>query len=161
MAEEGRVVKHSEKAQQPLCSAVAKDVKKRASLSEQKILELQDYFLTPGLHVVKVGNRESGRQLLTQFLQSLQYYSAIAVVSSNGWLMPAEYHDLYSELDEAAALFKKEALEEYILRSFNYDFLAIEGTSDLLRAAWFGRFEHLLIEYDIARSIPIILFMYE
>lgn len=154
-------MKHFEKAQQLLSRAVAKDVKKRASLSEQDILTLQDYFLTPGLHLVKAENQEESRLLLAQFLYSFQYYSSIAILGTNEWSMPEDYHDLYKELGETSALFKKEAMEDYLSCTFPHDFLAIEGTPDLLRSAWFGRFEHLLIQYEIVRTIPIIIFIYE
>lgn len=155
-------MKHIDRVQQKHGLVGTQDAQKRAFLSEQEILEIQDYFLTPGLHILTVADPQEGRELLERFLDALgTYYSHKAVLSLQDEGMPRKCSDIYKELIASKAVFDYEALHEYVAYSFYYDFLAIEGTHELLNAPWFSRFEKLLHQCAITKTVPVILFFYE
>ncbi len=149
-------MKHNEKAQQRPLDVVSKDVKKRTSLSEQEILDLQRAFLQPGFQVVTVSDLKASREVLSHFLDTFGYFSLPAMLRSGSWRLPQGCTDLFHELVQVVR--KNEAMEEYMADFFQYDFLAIEGSQDLLNASWFGKFEQILIAYGIAHKIPVVLY---
>ena len=153
-------MKHVETAQQVLCSTVGKNAKKRALLSEHEVLEVQEYFLNPGYHWLVVDNKECGRKLMTDFLDVLHYNSRVAVLNTENWTREGSYDNLYRGLSDEDFLSEVGALEEFVAHSFDYDFLAIEGTKELLCAPWFGQFEKHLMDHEITSFIPIITFFY-
>ena len=129
------------------------------NLSEQEVLVLNSYFFSPGFHCIKVPTIEAGRRLLSEYTSSCSHFVDSAFLSTIP--IPEEYHNLYRDLGESGALSgEKGSLEEFILQSITHEFLVIEATSDLLKTAWFGRFEQLLIDYDIMKETTIIMFMY-
>ena len=137
-------------------------VQQKIRLSDEEILEIQEYFLTPGLHIIKVADVMTGRILLARFLEALGYYfSDKAVLSLTRKTIPEGCADIYTELVETGSLHDYDALQNYIASSFYYDFLAIEGTHELLNNPWFGRFEYVLRESCAGETTPIILFFYD
>lgn len=129
-------------------------------LSEQEILILQSYLLKPGFHSIQVPDIVQGRVLLRTFVSSLNYFSRVALLSEieNGEL--TECINIASELKAVHAYSDPGQLEQYMLHAWDYDFLAIEGTKDLLSADWFGRFEQLLIDYDLIKTTPVLMLFY-
>lgn len=128
-------------------------------LSKETILDLQHYFFTPGFHTITVKDRAQGRALFLPLLHSLENYFANAMLSTQGSYAGCE--DLYTIMREKRVLSKRGALEEYLAQACYYDMLFIEGTADLLQSSWFGKFEHLLVEYGILKTTSIILLSYE
>jgi hypothetical protein len=125
-------------------------------LTEREILILQSYLLSPGFHSIRVPTIAQGRALLSTFGSSLRFFSRLALLSdsTNGEI--EGYTDLTAEL-EAVHVSEQGNLEQYMLHCFDYDFLAIEGTRDLLASEWFGRFEQLLIDYNLIKTVPILM----
>lgn len=155
-------MKQNHAADQLLQTSATRNITRTDWLGEQEILDLQDYFLTPGFHFLKTTDPETGRELLTQFIQVLQYhYADVAVLSTSKRSFSFEYHDLYKELMHAKGFNKKEALEKYLLDSFYYDLVVIEGTKELLASHWFGRFENLLNTFAITEKTPVVLLYYD
>ncbi len=89
-------------------------------------------------------------------------YTDIGMVTMTNKRVPAHYRDLYDEMYFNRALFLDDGrLEEFMLTSFQCDFLILEYTQELMEEPWFGRFERLLHDYSISTSIPIIMFIYD
>ncbi len=134
----------------------------KISRVEQSIITVQQYFLSPGLHCITVPNLDNGRSLLRICLDSLGIYTNVGMLSLSNKAVPAHYVDLYADMQRAHVLsLDSGMLEEYMLSSFQADFLILEYTQELMEQPWFGRFEHLLHDYSIATSIPVIMFLYE
>ncbi len=132
------------------------------TLVEQTIINVQQYFLTPGVHCITIATHEQGRSLLRVCLDSLEIYTNVGIVTVTTKKAPAHYRDMYEELEHAQALCLGDGrLEEFMLSSFQCDFLVLEYTQELLEQPWFGRFEQLLSEYSVAKSIPVIMFLYD
>ncbi len=132
------------------------------TLVEQTIITVQQYFLTPGLHCITIPNHEQGRSLLRVCLDSLDLYSDVGMVTVTTKKTPAHYRDLYAELEDAQAVFSDNGrLEEFMLSSFQCDFLVMEYTPELLEKPWFGRFEQALTEYSVSKAIPVVMFIYD
>lgn len=136
--------------------------------SEEDILSLQDSFLTAGVHYIKVSDLSSGRHILTTVLQSLNYYSQIAFFSETTIKSHLNINNLYQELDSAGIFNSKGVtpkdnmlLEEFILNSFYYDFLAIEATSSLLISPLYREFERLLVKLNFTDTLPVVIFTYD
>lgn len=136
--------------------------KTSTTLVEQTIINVQQYFLTNGLHCITIASHEQGRSLLRVCLDSLGIYSNIGIVTVTTKKAPEHYHDIYQELCYAHALGVQDgSLEEFMLSSFHCDFLVLEYTQELLEQPWFGHFEQLIAEYSLAKAIPIVMFLYE
>ena len=130
--------------------------------SEYDILELQDTFLTNGLHRLKVPNLVIGRSVVSTFLESLNCYSKIACLTLSRAPLKPTICNLYDELLFSDAMsFKSDALETFLLEEFYYDFLWIEATRNLIEAPWFFHLENKLIEFNLITTMPIVLFSYE
>lgn len=125
-------------------------------LTEREILILQSYLLSPGFHSIRVPTIAQGRVLLSTFGSSLRFFSRLALLSDNTNEEIEGYTDLTAEL-EAAHSSGLGNFELYMLHCFDYDFVAIEGTRELIASEWFGRFEQLLIDYNLIKTIPILM----
>ncbi len=128
------------------------------SLSEQEILIVQNYLLSPGFHSLQVTDVAEGRALLSTFEASLSYLLRAALVNAPGKEMLSDYLPIGRELEAASA--EPGQLEQYLLHSWDYDFVAIEGTKELLATEWYGRFEQLLIDYDLIKTMPVLMLFY-
>lgn len=143
-------------------NCASKKAVKSRSLVEQSIIALQNSFLTPGLHCITVSNVQHGRDLLKVCLDSLGRYTDIGLVSHSAQTGPSHYTDLYTQMSQVGALSLEEGmLEDYMLSSFQSDFLILEYTQELMVQPWFGKFEQLLSDYSITNSIPVVMFLYE
>lgn len=153
-------MKHKEdahKVRMPI-SYVGKGVKKGHSLSEQNVIILQNFFLTSGVHCIHVPDIQTGRTLLETALASFKSDRSISLLTTVKKKAVFPYSDLYKELGAArASSHTNGALEEYLLCSLNSDLLIIEATTELLQQPWYGKFEQLIVEYNIGATLPIIM----
>lgn len=138
----------------------------KKSLSDEEIINLQDSFLMPGFSLIQVPDLRTGRNILNLFLDSLKCYNDMAFISTYpdncaGFKLPVNMINLYNEFINNNIINNIDKLEEYLLGSFYYDFLAVELTQELLGQAWFCKFEQLLIDYNFAENTPIVLFSYQ
>ena len=135
--------------------------KNNGSPFENNLFTIQEQFLSPGMHCIDVENHEQDRRLLRLGLDSLNMYSDVGMLTMSPTKIPHKYRDLYEEMDAWDALtLNNGMLEEYLLSSFQSDFLVLEYTQELIVQPWYGRFEQLLYEYSISTSIPVIMFIY-
>jgi len=131
------------------------------NIAEQTIINVQQYFLSPGMHCITITSHEQGRSLLRVCLDPLDVYSDIGMVTVATKRAPAHYRDICFELEEYQAVsYDDGRLEEFMLSSFHCDFLVLEYTQELMEQPWFGRFERILADYSLAKAIPIVMFMY-
>lgn len=127
------------------------------SFSENGVLELQDYFLAPGIHYIKIKDLAAGRalmQVLLPIFYPSSYAAYIAMIPSF-----ANLASLYNELKECAI--DEEALENYLLTSFYYDFLFIEESKKLARESWYALFKRMLESSSLISSLPCMILSYE
>lgn len=134
-------------------------------ISESEILHLQDLFLTPGFHELKFVNLKTARLQLYTILEALQFYHRPAALSTASASFKAPLTDLYGELLQAGCLTttgltsscRVEALSNFCLQQFHYDFLWIEDPAHLATYSWYQPFCDLLADYRFDQLLPICL----
>lgn len=128
------------------------------SISEYDIIELQELFLTYGLHSIKVPSLSFGRDLVIKFLDSLQCYSNVACLSLSPRPLRPQFINLYEELGLSGALAHSHTgLETFLIDNFYYDFLWIEMSQELDEAPWYWYFEQKLLDFNLVKTLPILL----
>jgi hypothetical protein len=128
-------------------------------LSDSEILQIQDIFLTKGIHSIKVHDIQSGRIVMKRFLESLNCYHAIACLTMTEPIIGINIIDLYSELltGNYCAALHEQSLTDFFINQFNYDFLWIEASEQLLNSLWFTCFEQALFNLNIQTRMPIFV----
>ncbi len=129
-------------------------------LTDQEILNLQDAFLTNGIHYIKTATIESGRALVHSFLESLPIYTEIACLSLHDYVDHSVI-DMYGELLDNNYLNGTHDLEDFFIDQCFIDFLWIEASQELLDAPWFARFDRTIHDFKLCQTMPIIIFVYE
>lgn len=131
--------------------------------TESEILDLQDKFLSEGIHHIKVADLAFGRNLVDTFLDSLTAHRKIAclTVSSKpfGSYITNIYYDLllHGYIDR----FEAKNLEEFFIDQFYFDFLWIECSPKLIEQPWFADFQMNLLNLRLERQMPILMISYE
>lgn len=125
------------------------------------IIELQDIFLTPGIHVIDVESLQEGREIILKFLHALRCYEAIGCVTQRDQGLSADIFDIHHYLLMYGFLEGKNnnELEHFFTQDFNFDFLWIEKNANELNG-WSDYFEQRIARYGIEQYIPIILLVY-
>ncbi len=130
------------------------------ALSEAQVIELSDKFLTNGLHYIDVDSIEHGRTFISTFLNSLNYYHKVAVLSSEA-VVPEGHINNYSLLAQDDLINKASYnFTEFLCNNFYHDFFWIEATPDLKDAMWFKYFEQDLLSLNFDRIMPIMVLSY-
>lgn len=135
----------------------------RAPFSDSDILELQDLFLSNGVHYIKVDDVQSGRLLIKLFLKSLNFYHNVACLSTSSEPLDSSVLDLYGELmvggyfDEGAVA----QLEEFFLEHFDHDFLWLEASEHALESAWMNDVFKQVKNFKLEQLLPILVVSYQ
>jgi len=130
--------------------------------SEHDILDLQELFLSPGMHELTVPNIAAGRELMSSVLTAFNCFPRIACLTTASLPLPAHVTHLHDEMALHGALaFSNHQLDSFLLEHFYYDFLWIEVTPELLQSAWYPYFQLKLIDFNLAMTLPIIAVSYE
>jgi hypothetical protein len=141
-------------------TSVSSSTISQSSFSEEQIIELSDKFLTNGFHHIEVESVEHGRIFMTTFLNSLNYYHDVAVLSSDASVMQG-HTNIFSVLVQEDLITKPSYnFTEFLCNNFYYDFLWIEVTSDLKDATWFKHFEQDLLSLNFDKIMPIMVLSY-
>jgi hypothetical protein len=127
------------------------------AFSEQTILDLNEQLLTNGFHYLTVRNVSAGRTLFYTFLNSLNYYSEIACLTLSDQPLTGKVIDLYESLQQYGYLLELPYLEDLLQEKWQFDFLWIEVTQELLNTGWFYNFLDSLIEVHLQKAIPIFI----
>lgn len=135
----------------------------RAPFSDGDILELQDLFLSNGVHYIKVDDVRSGRALINLFLRSLNYYHNVACLSTSSEPLDSSVIDLYAELmvggylDEGAT----RQLEEFFLDRFDHDFMWMEASRSVVESDWMAEVFRQMKNFKLEQLLPILIVSYD
>lgn len=125
-------------------------------LSDRDIILLSNAFLTSGFHNIQVLSFQGGRDLLWKFLEYLKY-SNVACLSVN-YRKNYKNEFVINLYDKFSQEYNEQAINDFLLNEFCFDFLWIECSKELVKESWFLFFKNKLIEYEIANDLPIIAF---
>lgn len=133
--------------------------------SEQDIIALHKLFLTVGVHSITVASVRQGRSLVKTFLESLNCYHNLAMVTLENIPLLFPVLDVYRGLLEKGYVnpissIKHSALDQFFVDDFFADFMWIESSQELLSSDWFIEFKQKLVNLNIDKHIPIIMVRY-
>lgn len=117
------------------------------SITEQQILQLQDLFLSNGIHYIMVPSLKEGRALMYRFLDALRCHQSAACFTFNATLAK-RYVDLRKQM-------RKKNWDSYLCEDFKGDFIWIE--QDLLNLQESLQFEKKLCDLGFDQCMPIII----
>jgi hypothetical protein len=124
-------------------------------LSETDILNLQDKFLTPGFHYIKVQDIAAGRHLIMLFLTSLNTYHTVACLTVARLPLSEAIIDVYQEF------ISTQSFDSFIFESGALDFMWVEANPELHCQPWFDEISQTIIDNNLDTQIPIIFLTYE
>lgn len=123
-------------------------VNTKLSISEQQILELQDLFLTNGIHHIGVPSFKEGRALMYTFLDALRCYQSVACFTIDGNTLKKPVLDLQKHL-------LQKDMEHFFVEEFVSDFLWIEQDKILYQQCLL--LENKLSQLGFDQHMPIII----
>lgn len=131
--------------------------------SEAEILELQDKFLSEGIHHIKVADVAAGRDLINTFLDSWTIYRELSCVTLSNMPLESYITNIYHELLLHGHIHRSQSqnLEEFFIDQFYFDFLWIECTSRLTEQPWFADFQMNLFNFRLEQQMPIFMISYD
>jgi|GEM_PF-3375829 hypothetical protein len=129
------------------------------ALSDQQIIDLHVRFLTHGFQHIQVPSIKEGRELMQTLLSSLDYYHAVACLTSSDIQLPNDAKDLFSILVEGR--YVPNNLEPFFLEYGDFDFLWLELMPHLLVQPWLEEFKALLIDHNMHIKMPIMCISYD
>lgn len=133
----------------------------KQQISENEIIQLQDLFLTPGLHRLSFSDLLTARTHFYRILDSLAFYQCPTVISSSSLSVRADL-----QLFDPAALADKlsadavgaETLEACLMAYLDCDFLWIEATTHLRGSdGWLKQVMALVDQLHLTRALPVCL----
>lgn len=149
---------HHKHAQQGLFSCYQQ-------LSEVDILDLQDRFLTNGVHRVTSYDLFTGRTLVDIFLQAMApHYHEKACLTMQTLTLDSSVLDLSTMLQlfvGGAQEDPTEHLEEFFTEQLYADFIWIEETASLRAQPWYSVLLETIVTLQLDHHVPIIIFSYE
>lgn len=130
--------------------------------SETDIIDLQELFLTNGLHYISVCDVKTGRSIINMFLQSLNYYHDIACLTMVDEPFEQHVFDLYQEMTLRFCLEPSSQydIEDFLIEYFYCDFMWVEATQGLIEAPWFSTVEQIIASFKLDKHIPIFILSY-
>ena len=142
----------------------AQDFHVKLPLSEQDIIDLHSMFMLQGFHHLTVRDISTGRDMIQEFLSSLDYYYNIAALTIvDEGPLPENVADLYVLLEGnyRSSLASSDIIENFFLEQFHYDFLWIEACPELLTMPWYSHIQQTIHTFNIDAEIPIFIVSYE
>lgn len=129
--------------------------------SEDDILYLEDIFLTPGFHKIKVDDVNKGRSLVYILLQSLHCYQEVACLSCLKIPLKKTITDIYMILLRLCQVHEyHDAVELYFLEYFQAQVLWIELSDELFEDPIMYCALQVIHDFNIMHSAPIIALSY-
>ena len=129
-------------------------------LSEQDVLELQEIFLTFGMHYIKTQNIESGRNIINTILGSLKYYQSIGAITDQAGLQEPVCDILVDMKMQGYYLDTILVnLENYFTVHAGFDFIWVELSASLLDQDIMN-IKNIFDMYHVQESMPVIFVMY-
>jgi len=130
---------------------------KKLRMSDQHILELQDLFLSHGVHHIAAPSFKEGRALLYRFLNALNCYNHIACATNDGRTLKKTIFDLQKHMKSQNFFDKKNSdkRDVFFAEEFKFDFLWIEQSqSNYLQCLII---EDALVCRAMEQQLPIII----
>lgn len=130
-------------------------------LTEQDILELQNIFLTCGMHFIQTNNVESGRKIITTILGSLKYYNNIGAITEIAGLQESIFDIfMHIKIDGLSSGNIVADLENFFIIHACFDFIWIEFTG-LLAELDITYLKNIFDMHHVQDSMPVIFVMYD
>jgi hypothetical protein len=123
---------------------------KKLAISEEQILELQDLFLTNGVHHIGVPSVKEGRALIYKFLDALRCYEAVACFTIDGLTLKKNILDLHKHL-------LQKNTDHFLNEEYDSDFIWIEQDDILYQQCIL--LEEKICELGIDQHMPIIILL--
>lgn len=132
------------------------------TIVDEQIIHINNLLLTPGWHTFLVDSVQSGRTLLDTFLMNLHYYRDIGCLTLEQVPLSPEVENIHQQLITGHYLetFSNKDLEHYFIESFDFDFVWIEESTELIKNPWFSLFKQKITELKIDEQIPLISLCY-
>ncbi len=124
-------------------------------LNDECILAVQDKLLSQGFQYLRVDSIQEGRQIIRLFLQSLSLYHAIGCLTLE--TAPQEAASIYDHLE--LCFWDKYLMQEYFI-NFQFDFMWIEATEEMLSNPTFEQIRQAMIQSMIDRHMTILVLVY-
>lgn len=134
------------------------------SLTDKNILDLQEKFLSNGIHHIQVPTINDGRAFIFTFLNSLSsFLHAVACVTTNDNSLPENIINIHTQLSESENfnVSNTDYMQSFFFEQSYCDFIWIEATSSLVTNEWYLDFEKNLLDLKINKNIPILVVTYE
>lgn len=128
-------------------------------LSLDDFFLMQDIFLVPGTHRLRVASWRTGRELVMNGIQLFRR-ERVACLTSDQASLPDHVGRLYDALAGSGAFFDQYRLELFLLEQMAYDFVWVEGFSSLITQPWFFRFESSIQRLSLEGQPPVLFMEY-
>ena len=125
-------------------------------LNDECILAVQDKLLSQGFQYLKVNSVQEGRQIIGLFLQSLSLYQSVGCLTLEAPLQ--EIASIYDHLE--LCFWDKYLMQEYFI-NFQFDFMWIEATEEMLSNPRFEQIRQAMIQSVIDQHMTILVLVYE
>ena len=130
--------------------------------SEEDVLELQEIFVTLGVHIIKVKNVIEGRQILKIILNSLNYYNNIGCITQEKDI-PVSVCDILNhivlEKIEKGDLLTN--LEDFLAVHPCFDFIWIELTKNIKKELSYKAIKNIFDMYHVEERMPVLILTYD
>jgi hypothetical protein len=127
-----------------------------------QIIELQNIFMSPGIHKITVKNITSGRSLMDTFLKSLNYYHHVGCLTTIPVHLDDQTIDMYKLIQKYTQSFEIDrAIEDFFVEHSSFDFVWIEMTKDLLDQFSLQDIKRMCEILTVNESIPVIMIHHE
>lgn len=135
-------------------------------LIDDDIIFLQEKFLTSGFIKLLVLDINTGREISSKILNSLNCYNDIAILndclnSSQNKYIENYFNISNSLINEDDKEIDENQVRDFFLDQFYFDFLLIELTSEFACKNWVKKFERNILDFNFHKMIPIIILTYE
>jgi hypothetical protein len=133
-------------------------------LTDTNILDLQEKFLTNGLHHITVPTIQDGRTLIFTFLNSLSFVlHTIACVTASGAQLPSGVIDIHKQLssNEGFNTLNNDYMQDFLFEQGYFDFIWVEMTPSLATSSWYVDFEKNFFDLKMDKNIPVLMVSYE
>lgn len=119
---------------------------KKLTISEQQILELQDLFLTKGIHTIEVPSIRQGRYLIYSFLDALRCFNSVACITMSKVSLKKNIFNMHEYLHWDN--------DNFFSHELDFDFIWIEILKDNKHDIM--SYQHIIEHLCMDRQIPII-----
>ena len=130
--------------------------------SEQDVLELQEIFVTLGVHTIKTKNIAQGRKIIKIILDSLNYYHNIGCVTQEKdtpiTTCDILKHIVLEKIEKGDLLTN---LEDFLAVHPCFDFIWIEFTENLKKEFSYKAVKNIFDMYHVEERMSVLIVTYD